>query len=160
MSNHLQSVADGCPQNVPVAAQHGKGAPKRNRHGLTALMSRVKIRGLAVIDMRTSAARELMRWKAELLRDLGGEENISTQRLALVDMAVRTRLFLSHIDAFLLAQSSLVNKRHRTVLPILRDRMTLSDQLARLLSQLGLDRADTPVQSLAKYVEEKSKVRS
>ena len=107
-------------------------------------MTRVKVRGLAVIDMRTSAARELMRWKAELLRDLGGEENISTQRLALVDMAVRTRLFLSHIDAFLLAQSSLVNKRHRTVLPILRDRMTLSDQLARLLSQLGLDRADAP----------------
>jgi hypothetical protein len=160
MSNHLQAVADDCPPNVPVAAQRGKGAPKRSRHGLAALMSRVKVRGLAVIDMRTSAARELMRWKAELLRDLGGEENISTQRLALVDMAVRTRLFLSHIDAFLLAQSSLVNKRHRTVLPILRDRMTLSDQLARLLSQLGLDRADTPVQSLAKYVEEKSKAKS
>lgn len=160
MNNHLQAITDDCPQNVPVAAQRGKGAPKRSRHGLNALMTRVKVRGLAVIDMRTSAARELMRWKAELLRDLGGEENISTQRLALVDMAVRTRLFLSHIDAFLLAQSSLVNKRHRTVLPILRDRMTLSDQLARLLSQLGLDRADAPVPSLAKYVEEKSKAKS
>jgi hypothetical protein len=99
----------------------------------------------------------LILWRSELLKDLGGEENISIQRLALVDMAVRTRLFLSHIDAFLLAQSSLVNKRHRTVLPILRDRMTLSDQLARLLSQLGLDRADRPITTLAKYVEEKEK---
>src|SRR5580704_17817802 len=102
MSNNLQAVADNCPQNVPVAAQRGKGTPKRSRHGLDALKARVKIRGLSAIDRRTSAGKELILWRSELLKDLGGEENISIQRLALVDMAVRTRLFLSHIDAFLL----------------------------------------------------------
>lgn len=153
MSNHLQEVAQDCPRNVPEVEQRVKRAQKRSRHGLNALMTRVRVRGLAAIDMRTVAGRELMQWKAELVRDLGGEEAISTQRLQLVDMAVRTRLFLSHIDAFLLAQPSLVNKRQRAVLPILRDRMTLSDQLARLLSQLGLEREARPVRSVADFAE-------
>lgn len=158
MSNHLQEVAENLDQTSTIREPREKPAPKRSRHGLNALMSRVKIRGLAAIDMRTAAARDLIEWKSQLVRDLGGEENISTQRLQLVDMAVRTRLFLSHIDAFLLAQPSLVNKRHRAVLPILRDRMTLSDQLARLLSQLGLERQEKAVPSLADYIQDRGKV--
>jgi len=53
---------------------------------------------------------------------------------------VRTRLFLEHVDAYLLALPSLVNHRKRALLPIVRERIQLADALSRYLGQLGLER--------------------
>src|SRR5262245_15964660 len=89
------------------------GGPARTRTGLRALKSRVTVRGLAAIDRRTAAARTLLDFRRDLLDDLGGEPHISAARLALVDVAVRTRLHLDHVDAFLMEQSSLIVKRAR-----------------------------------------------
>jgi hypothetical protein len=111
-----------------------------SRHGLGALKARVSLKGLSAIDARTVAARSLIAWRSELLRDLGGEESISAQRLTLVDMAVRARLFLDHLDSYLLAQSSLINRRSKRIIAALRERQQLADGLARVLGQLGLDR--------------------
>jgi hypothetical protein len=113
---------------------------KRSRHGLTAVKSAVKCRGLSVVDMRTSAARSLMQWRSALIRDLGGEESLSAQKMALVEAVTRTRLFVDHLDAFLLSQASLINKKKKSVLPAVRERQSLVDLMARLLGQLGLDR--------------------
>jgi hypothetical protein len=113
---------------------------RRSRHGLTALKARVAIRGLSAIDARTIAARSLMEWRSDLIRDLGGEESISAQRMTLVEMATRTRLFLDHLDSYLLAQPSLVNRRSKRIVAALRERQQLADGLARVLGQLGLDR--------------------
>jgi hypothetical protein len=115
-------------------------ANKRSRHGLNAIKVAVKCRGLAAIDGRTLAARSLIQWRSELLRDLGGQENLSAQQMALVDTAVRSKLFIDHVDAYLLGQKSLVNRRSRAVLPVLHERQTLVDSLVRLLGQLGLER--------------------
>jgi len=68
-----------------------------NRHGLNAVMARVKVRGLNAIDRRTLAARELLAWRNELVTALGGQETISPQRAVLVEMVVRTRLFIDHM---------------------------------------------------------------
>jgi hypothetical protein len=124
----------------------------QSRHGMNALMTRVKVRGLAAIDHRTTAARDLMRWKKELLADLGGQENVSTQRLAIVDLTVRTKLYIDHVDAFLMEQKSLVNRRRKALLPIVTQRQTLCDSLARLLNQLGLERIPKPVPPLDEYI--------
>jgi hypothetical protein len=113
---------------------------KRSRHGLTALRAAVKCNGLEAVDNRTRAARSLMQWRAQLLADLGGEENLSAQRMALVEAVTRTRLFVDHVDAFLLSQSSLVSRKRKSVLPVLRERQSLVDLMARLLGQLGLNR--------------------
>jgi len=43
---------------------------------------------------------------------------VSAQKRALVDLAVRTRLYVDHCDAFLMEQPSLILKRRKTVLPI------------------------------------------
>jgi hypothetical protein len=118
-----------------------------------ALKVRVKVRGLAAIDMRTSAAQALIAWRNELLRDLGGEESISAQRMALVELSVRTRLFLDHLDSYLLSQSSLINKRRKGIVPVLRERQQLADGLARLLGQLGLNRVPKPIPSLREFIE-------
>ena len=44
---------------------------------------RVKVRGLQAIDRRTSAARALLGWRKDLLDDLGGEDTVSAQQMAL-----------------------------------------------------------------------------
>ena len=125
------------------------------RHGLNAVKARVKVRGLAAIDMRTAAAQALIGWRNGLLSDLGGEESVSNQQLALVDMAVRTRLYIDHLDGWLMEQPTLINKRKKSVLPIVRERQQLVDSLGRLLGQLGLERKAKPVPALAQYLEEK-----
>ena len=64
-----------------------------------------------------------------IIEDLGGEDQISAQRRALLELAVRTKLLLDGIDAYLLEMPSLVNKRDRRVFEVVRDRMRLSDSL-------------------------------
>jgi hypothetical protein len=70
-----------------------------NRHGLNVLRIKVKVRGLGAIDRRTAAARDLLAWKADLVSDLGGPDTLSAQQRALIDLAVRTRLFVDSLDA-------------------------------------------------------------
>jgi hypothetical protein len=123
---------------------------RRSRHGLNALKARISVRGLAGVDMRTSSARSLFRWKQELLRDLGGD--LPAQKIALVELAVRTRLFIEHLDAFLMSQPSLLNRRRKSVIPALRERMSLVDSLGRILDRLGLERVAKPVPSLQDYL--------
>lgn len=86
---------------------------------------------------------------------LGGQEKISPQKTALVDVVVRIRLYIDHIDGFLMEQKNLVNRKRKTILPILRERQGLVDSLGRLLSLLGLDFHEKPIRTLAQYVAEK-----
>jgi hypothetical protein len=135
----------------------GKQKARRiyNRHGLHTLKKVVMVQGTNALDGRSAPVKALMQWRAELIRDLGGESALSAQRLALVEMIIRTRLYLDHCDGFLLQQPSLINKKRRSLLPIVRERMSLADSLARLLGQLGLDRIAKPMPSLAEYVATK-----
>ena len=58
----------------------------------------VKTLGGRVIDRRTSLGKALDQWRSDLLRDLGGSEEVSTQKLALVDLAVKTKLMVDSLD--------------------------------------------------------------
>lgn len=127
-----------------------------SRHGLNALKARVKVRGLAAIDQRTVEARALLEWREDLLADLGGAAAVTAAQLALVDLAARTRLFVDHLDAYLLEQTGgLVNKRRRAIYPVLRERQVLVDSLARLLGQLGLERRQREAPLLSEYIAKK-----
>jgi hypothetical protein len=125
------------------------------KHGLNGLMSRIKTEGMQAIDQRSAGARALQQWKAELVADLGGEEAISAQEMTILELAVRTKLFIDHIDLFLMEQQSLVNKKRRSLYPVVQQRNSLVNTLANLLSQLGLKRREKPEKSLAEYLEEK-----
>jgi hypothetical protein len=114
-------------------------------------MVRVKLRGFKAIDRRMVAARTALSWRAELLEDLGGEAEVSAAQLALVDVAVRTRLYIDHVDAVLMERASLVI-RGRRLLPLVEQRQRLADGLARLLGQLGLERRAKPVPSLRDFL--------
>jgi hypothetical protein len=123
-----------------------------SRHGLTALRQKVRVRGFGTLDQRTAAAKALHAWRNELLSDLGGDAAASASQKALVDVAVRTRLFVESLDAFLMEQESLVNKKKRAVLPCVLERQRLADSLVAVLSRLGLERRAKPVPSLEEYL--------
>jgi len=122
------------------------------RHGKNALMARVKLKGLSCLDKRTQGAKDLLAWRGELLAALGGAENVSPQKRALVDIITRTRLYLDVLDHWLLAQPSLVIVRRRSIIPALRERQGLADSLARLLGQIGLERQQGQVMDLKDYI--------
>jgi hypothetical protein len=148
-------TATGTPPGPPVDLDAGtRTAGKRTRsgrhrprvrpyhqHGLTTLRRTVEALGGRLLDGRTTLARQLAGFKADLERDLGGD--VSTQQAAVIDLAVRTKLLLDSIDAWLLVQPSLVNARKRALLPVVRERQSLADALARYLGQLGMHRKAT-----------------
>ena len=110
------------------------------KHGLITLKRAVKQLGNRAIDKRTTTGRELAKWRNDLIADLGGQDTISTQQAALVELAVRSKLLLDSVDMWLLVQPSLINVRKRALLPVVVQRQALAYALARYLSQLGLKR--------------------
>ena len=126
-----------------------------SRHGLNAPMARIRLRGFNAIDRRTAAARETLAFRRELITAQGGDAALSPQRRRLTDMAVRAALLLDHVDAWILGQRSLVNGRTKALLPIVVQRQSLADHLAKLLDKLGLDRVPQQVTDLTSYVEQR-----
>jgi hypothetical protein len=129
---------------------------RRTRTGLNALKARVRVRGLQAIDRRTAAARALLGWRDDLVGALGGEDAVSPQQLVLEDLAVRTKLYVDAVDAWIVEQPSLVLARKRSILPVVRERQVLADSLARLLGQLGLERRMKQVPTLRAYLASKA----
>ena len=126
-----------------------------SKHGLTRLKHSVKTLGNRTIDRRTTVGRALAAWRSELLADLGGIEAVSTQELALVEETVKTKLILDSVDAWVLSQKSLINKRTKSVLPAVRDRQALVSTLRGLLGDLGLKRRSETLVSLGEYLATK-----
>jgi hypothetical protein len=125
---------------------------RRPRHGLNTLKRAVNKLGPRAIDRRTALGKSLAQWRHQLATDLGGVGAISTQQAAIIDLAVRTKLLLDSIDAWLLTRPSLIDKKRRALLPVVRERQQLADALARYLSQLGLERRAAPAMDLQTYL--------
>ena len=118
----------------------GKTGRAGEKYRLFSMKRAVRELGDHSLDGRTSVAKALAEWKAELIDDLGGRQAISTQQTAIIDLAVKTKLLLDSVDAWLLTRPSIIDKRRRTVLPIVRERQQLADALSRYLQVLGLAR--------------------
>jgi hypothetical protein len=111
------------------------------RHGLHTLQKAVRDLGSRALPARnTRLGRALLEWRTALVADLGGEDAISTQQRALVELAVRTKLLVDSVDAFILAMPSPVNRTKRCLFAVVRERQGLVDQLQKLLRDLGLER--------------------
>jgi hypothetical protein len=130
---------------------------RRSRHGLYRAMVAVKLTGLNAIDRRTSAARELLQWRQSLITSLGGAEEISVQRMTLVNSATRTKALLDHTDSYLLSLNTIINRRAKSHFPIIAQRERLADSLTRILTTLGLDRVPKPVEDLQTYLDRKDR---
>ena len=135
---------------VKKVRKGGKMTPAK-RPDMHGIRTAVMVKGCWKIDHRSLAAKALFRWKKQLVNALGGELEVSPQRMALVDMAVRTRLFVESLDAFLLGQKSLLNAKEKSVIPVLLQRQSMVDSLTKILKTLGLNRQHGKVLSLKEY---------
>lgn len=129
-----------------------KAAHGNQTHGLTTLKRAVNKLGSRAIDRRTSLGKALDQWRGQLVADLGGADLISTQELAIVNLAVKTKLLLDSVDTWLLQQPTLINARKRKIHPAVLERQQLADALARYMAQLGLKRRAKPTQGLAELL--------
>jgi len=130
-----------------------QGADRKNR--LRRLKGAVRELGSRAIDRRTTIGKALTSWRGELVHDLGGPDTISTQQAAIIELAVKTKLMLDSVDAWIFRQPSLVDKRRRAVLPVVRERQQLADALSRYMTQLGLQRRQPPPKNLNEFLAER-----
>ena len=134
-----------------------KPNPRNTQHGLTLMKRAIREHGTRAIDRRTSLGKALDHWRHELVSDLGGAEQVSTQQLTIITIAVKSKLLLDSLDTWLLKQPSLINHRKRAVHPVVLQRQQLADSLIRAMVQLGLERKATRVLSLTDYLNGNSK---
>ena len=117
----------------------------------------LKREGLPAPD--TPLGQALREWEASLVADLGGEDVISTQQRALIDMAVRTKLIVDSVDAFILSMPhGPVNRRDRRLFDVVLERGKLVRTLQSLLKDLGLERRRVKmVADLKTYIAQPSR---
>jgi hypothetical protein len=83
----------------------------------------------------------LKRWKLELVADLGGRDNVSTQRAAIIDLACKSKFLLDSIDAWLLTRETLIVGRKRAAAIISVDTAPAArGRTRKYLNTLGLER--------------------
>jgi hypothetical protein len=107
--------------------------PARKRpylhHGLTALTRALKrveeghdwTQGLGQVGVALRA------WRGDLIDALGGEDAVSPQQRALVELATRTHLMVESVDRFILGMPCLVNKSKRSIFGVVTQRQQLAD---------------------------------
>ena len=139
--------------------------PKRRRSyhksGAYTLKKAVQVLGSrALPTKRTALGRELRAWRDGLVADLGGPEAVSTQQLALVEKAVTQKLIVDSLDAYVLQMASLVDRRHRTLWPVVRERAAQVTLLQSILRDLGLQRKPAPTMTLQEYLARKGAERA
>jgi hypothetical protein len=129
------------------------------KSGVYTLKNAVQTLGKRALPPRSTAlGRALHEWRASLVGDLGGDP--STAQLALIDLAVRTKLLVDSVDAYVLAMPSPVNRQRRCLHPVVRERQSLVNQLQTILRDLGLERRVKPVPDLTSYLATRSGGRS
>ena len=151
--------AESAANTKPIRQRYRRsrqGSRSYQRHGLGTLKRAVTELGGRAIDGRSALGRALASWRTDLIQDLGGPDAVSTQQAAMVDLAVRTKLLVDSVDAFVLGMNSPINKRRRSLYPVVRERQALVSQLQSLLRDLGLERRVKAVPDLAAYVAAKS----
>jgi hypothetical protein len=161
----VEIAPDATDDSARPCGKPGRSGPPGNKnartHGMYALKRAVRERGLDAIDGRSALGRALREYRADLVRDLGGEESLSTAELHLVDLAVRDKLFLDSLDAAL-AERPLLNRKRGSVAPALEARFRMADAATRRLQALGLKRRTRrkTVQEIIGEIQRESEISS
>ena len=112
---------------------------RQYRHGLSTMKRAIAKLGARAIPGNTKLGYALRAWRKELIDDLGGEANVSLAQRTIVECAASTKLMIGSLDAWIMAQPSLLT-RERKLIPVIMQRQQLVDSLTRMLTQLGLGR--------------------
>ncbi len=115
--------------------------------GFHALVAAVSRDGLSALDGRSSEARAIRLWKAQVTADLG--DDLSCQEKTLLDVAAVDMTLLAVADSWLKENAGqVVNRRRRTFVPLVAERLRVASHLAELLKILGTKRRPRPLPSL------------
>ena len=107
--------------------------------------------GLSALDGRSAQARALKVWKAQVAGDLG--DDLSAQERTLLDVAAVDMALLAVADSWLRENAAqVVNRRRRTFVPLVAERLRVAGHLADTLKLLGLKRRARQVPSLRDYL--------
>jgi hypothetical protein len=84
--------------------------------------------------------------RAQLVADAGGEDELTAAKSALIDCIVYASLKSRVVHGYLATiERPWVDRRSNRVWPVVMDAARLESHLAKLLGQLGLERAPAPV---------------
>jgi hypothetical protein len=108
------------------------------------------------LDRRTEESKQVEEVRGRLLASLGGADNLSAQEQLLVGEAAFLVLQLTAINTWLAKQPQLVDRRKRSLHPVVSQRLGLVSTLRAVLSDLGLKRRQKEVESLETYLRAKS----
>jgi hypothetical protein len=104
-----------------------------------------------LLDRRTVVAQEAIALRQELIAAVGGEDNVSPQKLSLITKIVRTEMFLASLEAALLERGSLVDDSKTAAIPLLHDQQAVADRLVRWYRELGWERVARQVPSISDF---------
>jgi hypothetical protein len=123
--------------------------------GFHALVRATTSKGLSALDGRSTQARALKVWKAQVAADLG--DDLTAAQRTLLDVAAVDMALLSVADAWLREHAAeIVNKRRRTFVPLVAERLRVASHLADLLRALGLERRAKVVPSISQFIAERA----
>lgn len=128
--------------------RHGLSAMKRAQHELCDSGNWLDSLGSLGVAVRA--------WRADLVNDLGGEESVSAQQRVIVDSAAKTMLLLASVDDYLL-RNSFIDRRKKSLRPIVQQRMQMADSLNRAMNILGLQKREKSIPSLQEYLESRGR---
>jgi hypothetical protein len=148
----LRRIADDEPESDSRPYhQHGLHTLKR---ALPFLLERVT--DPAIPDGHLSPVENAARqWRESVLRDLGGRDNVSSTKLALLATTTGSWIILNSIDRYvfeLASSDGLASRKHRRAWPVVEQRMRIADTLRAQLLALGLDRMSQPPMDLNTYI--------
>jgi len=125
------------------------------KHGFYALRSAIAKYNAKGLPLTLERA---MRERRQALVDAcGGAEAVSPQRLVLIEKVVVQEVLCHSLDAYVLGMDSPVNKRARSLFPVVRERAAQVALLQSLLRDLGLERRAKQVPDLEAYLAERGK---
>ena len=134
-----------------------------SRHSLRAARRAGNCLGLEVIDKATASGKNLLAWRANVISDQGGEENVTAAKLALIDAATTTRYVIGSVDAWILRQENLLRERADGSLhlrDVILERGYVVNLLRNLLTSVGLEREARQVPRLHEYLAAKGAERA
>ena len=136
----------------------GRSGPPANRnreeHGHYRRVRELKQRGLKAIDGRTVEGLDVRAFGAGLVEHLGGEVHVTATKQEVVELAMVNRWLRREIQRFMATLPTLINRKKRTMAPIVREWMALANQQADLMVKLGLGavRVETDI-TLSEYLQ-------
>ena len=159
----MSQRSDKQPVGAPIGSQNGLS------HGIVAFKNGVKRRarkGRSLIDRRTVAGQNAFAVRQKMLVDLGGESNLSTAKLMLIEMVARDTYFLDECDRRIFKTLYKLSSTEKALLKLGKVknpkvigvmytyRASIARNLASNLLALGLEKAPPKQKSLQEIIAE------